>query len=488
MHNNISVQLLKRIEIHELDACKVYLEQKVSNDKQERLLFDYLISDYPLFNEQKLETERVLNDLFGKEDTPQQRKNLQNIGYKLSILIKDFLIEQELQNDEQLKEFLLAMAYIRLGYQDLLDKLINGYYEKILSKQPEKSIKFTPEKVPSNGFNIWHNWHLHRLHYLRYYSRSTVKTASSENSLEDSLQHLNLAHLAAKLRIAHEMETLKNINGREPVSIFSPEELHTIHQQLGQYNSYIKLYFYAYELAVNMDDKSYYALKQLFRETSTYLSKDDCGNLLNALINYTSFAIKKGKDVFYAEALDLLKEGLDTTLLLQDNQISPETLISVVNTACEAKQFEEAEQLIKKWQTHLPIMRKNEGLALANARLLLYVKKFDQIAEHLSPRLTFLDKHLELSAKTTQIQANYEQKNWLSFESNCESLKVMLRRAENRYSDPHKASYGNFIKMAKSLQLAQEKKRKEKLEERLKSYGQIVCKSWLFEKIMELKA
>ena len=488
MHNNISVQLLKRFEIHELDACKVYLEQKVSNDKQERLLFDYLISDYPLFNDQKLETERVLNDLFRKEDTPQQRKNLQNIGYKLSIIIKDFLIEQELQNDEQLKEFLLAMAYIRLGHQDLLDKLINGYYEKPLSEQPEKSTKSTREKVPANGFNIWHNWHLHRLHYLRYYSRSTVKTASGENSLEDSLQQLNLAHLAAKLRIAHEMETLKNINGREPVSIFSPEELHTIRQQLDQYNSYIKLYFYAYELAVNLDDESYYALKQLFRETSTHLSKDDRGNLLNTLINYTSFAIKKGKDTFYTEALDLLKEGLDTKLLLQDNQISPETLISVVNTACEAKQFAEAEQLINKWQSHLPIMRKKEGFALANARLLLYEKKFDQIAEHLSPMLTFLDKHLELSAKTTQIQANYEQKNWISFESNCESLKVMLRRAENRYSDQHKASYGNFIKMAKSLQLAQEKKRKEKLEERLKSYGLIVCKSWLLEKIMELKA
>jgi hypothetical protein len=41
--------------------------------------------------------------------------------------------------------------------------------------------------------------------------------------------------------------------------------------------------------------------------------------------------------------------------------------------------------------------------------------------------------------------------------------------------------------MAKSLQLAQEKKRKEKLEERLKSSAQIVCKSWLLEKIMELK-
>lgn len=468
MFHNVTIQLLRCLNYTELNSFRVYLSCKHPQSRQEIKLFEYLFALYPDFNDENLNMELLLNVVFEKENTAQQRKNLQNISYKLADFMKDFLVEQELERERSTRDVLLAMAYIRLGQQDLLDKLIRSYSAKA-----------------GTGLHIWSHLYLHQLHYLKYYAQGTIKTNPSEENLELSLKELNLASLAAKLRIAHEMESLKGINGRAPLSVFSVEEWQRLPEQIAQGNAYHQLYFAAYDLALNPEDARFFALKALYRDKAKLLSKDEQGNLLNALINYTAFAIKNQRDAFYTEALDLLKEGLTTELLLQDGQISPATLINVINTAGEAKVNEDASNLLETWKGKLPPLLEKETYALAKARLHLYEKQFEKIIEELNPTLVFTDKHLELSARVTLIQAYFELKNWRLFESQHEALRVLLRRDDDRYSPQHRTSYGNFIKMVKTLHLAQGKDRREKMTQRLQIYPLIVCKPWLMEKIAE---
>ncbi|MDX2071801.1 MAG: hypothetical protein SFV55_25435 [Haliscomenobacter sp.] len=208
----------------ELKALKTFISQRGAQKKQENSLFNYLYKCYPEFKEKDLDQAKIIS-LFKGNTWSNPAKRISSIVNNLVRIIEDFLVEQAIKKNWAEYEFLLAFEYSRLGLPELLDRKIENYKEapeKLTLKEDVEDEDLEINKLDSEkkkdfgrgSIDVWYHLNLYRMYHLRYYSRDTIKTASGESNLALSLEQLELANLAAKLRIALEMASLKMINGK----------------------------------------------------------------------------------------------------------------------------------------------------------------------------------------------------------------------------------------------------------------------------------
>jgi hypothetical protein len=502
MFSSNCVQILKNVDSSELNDIASFVKKKLSTTNKEYALFKYLKDCHPEYNEETLDFETIHKKIYGKQQVKNPDKNISNIGQKVNAVLEEYLLDSALKRNPQEKEFLLSLEYSRLGLRDQLDKTIDAYFpddQKESLKSKSKDEDDLQENAETNSkptkkeklLHIWHFWHLHRLLHLRYYSRGTVQNSASETSLVRSLEQLHLAYVAAKLRIVHEMEVMKRIHGKVPMSSFSDGEMELIRTNATPANPFLLLYHHAYELALFPTDIRYYELKRLLKEFGDKLIKDDRGNLTRSLINYASEAIRNGHHKFYDESFVLHKEGIDNASLLQDGKITPELFLNIINSACEQNQIDKAKQLLIKYEPLLPKNLRDETIIVLSGRIFFYNKEYVNGYGQFPKITTYTNRLMELTARCTLLQCYYEAGEDAALVNACHSFQKALDRSEKRFSDNYRKSFGNFSKMVVTLSnLKTDPDRtfdQEKMMEKMEAYGVLVCKKWLIEKIENFK-
>jgi hypothetical protein len=327
--------------------------------------------------------------------------------------------------------------------------------------------------------------------HLRYYSRETVQNSANETSLVRSLEQLNLANIAAKLRIVHEMEVMKKIHGRVSSVLFSDAEKELIKTNATPTNPFLLLYHHAYELALFPSDKRYYELKRLLKEFGDKLIKDDRGNLTRSLINYASEAIRNGHHEFYSESIELQKEGIDNESLLQDGKMPPELFLNIINIACEQKDIDEAKQLLIKYEPLLSKNLRDEAIIVLTGRIFFYNKEYANGYGQFAKITTYTNRLMELTARCTVVQCYYEAGEHVVLIPFCNNFKKALDRNENRFSEKYRESFRNFTNMVVTLSKIKTNPdrtfNQEKMKDKMNGYNVLVCKKWLIEKIENFK-
>lgn len=485
MLNNPCIQIFAKITSAEFKELCSFIKKRVSTHTHEYELFRYLRSCYPHFTEENTHPELLYLQLFKGHPKGNAASNLSTIANRLHKVLQEYLIEHALKNNPQEKDFLLAYAYSRLGLQDALDKKI----EQSLQADAWDNV---PPDSTSSHINLWHTWNLHRLFHLKYYSRDTIKSSPREMNLKHSLEHLDLAYLQIRLRIALEMASLQSINGKSSEIQFSAQELLQIKTQAEGKNPFLFLYAQAYDLAIAPEAEKYQQFKALLLQMGNTLSKDEHGNLLTVLINFTSQAIRKGDLSYYQEAFDVLHYGLNNGVLLQDGKITPELLLNLINLSYEAGQLALMASTCQKWYEFLPHSLKQEGVHALNGRLNFHLGHFQDAIKDISQIKRFHNQLLELSARATIIQSHYELRNFEAMESSCENFTKALLRSEDRFSSLHRKSCGNFIKITQAIHQAwlnpnkSWPEKKQKLMLKAEKMLPLVCKNWVFDKIQQL--
>lgn len=503
MFSSNCVQILKNVDSSELNDIASFVKKKLSTTNKEYALFKYLKNCHPDYNEETLDFETIHKKIYGKQQVKNPDKNISNIGLKVNAVLEEYLLESALKRNPQEKEFLLSLEYSRLGLRDQLDKTIDAYFpddQKESLKSKSKDEDDLQENAETNSkptkkeklLHIWHFWHLHRLLHLRYYSRGTIQNSASETSLVRSLEQLHLAYVAAKLRIVHEMEVMKRIHGKVPMSSFSDGEMELIRNNATPANPFLLLYHHAYELALFPSDERYFELKRLLKEFGDKLIKDDRGNLTRSLINYASEAIRNGHHKFYDESFELHNEGIDNESLLQDGKITPELFLNIINSACEQNQIDKAKQLLIKYEPLLPKNLRDEAINVLTGRIFFYNKEYANGYGQFPKITTYTNRLMELTARCTVVQCYYEADEHVALIPFCKNFTKALDRNENRFSDDYRESFRNFSNMVSTLSKIKTDPNRtfdqHKMEDKLNGYSVLVCKKWLIEKIENFKA
>lgn len=502
MFNNACVQILQKTDKPEFKALCAFIDQRLSDKNKEYLLFKYLSKCYPNFKSKDLAPEKLIALLFGTKEMANAAKSLSNIGNSLTKIMEEHIATRALKKSWDEYEFLLAFEYSRMGLMDLLDKKIESYLQapkKDAKQEAEQEDQDTNPAEPSKkqentkGLHVWYYWNLYRMYHLRFYARDNIKTAPGEPNLALSKTYQEQANLAARLRIALEMASQEKITGKMPSVTFSNDELEKLKASSPEKELYIFLYSHAYDLIVNPNDEKFYAFKTLLLTYGKQLSKDEHGNLLTPLINYASRAVRNRQNEFYAQSSFLHNYGLDTGVLLQDGKITPELLLSVVSLSCDAGDVDKAESLLNKWKDHLPKSLREEALVAAEGRIQFYKQDYEEAAGQFYKIKRYSNHLMELSARTTNIQSYYELGEYIFLENATANFGRALNRSEDRFSQQHRDSFGNFVKMVQAilnanhdLNTSLEEKRK-RLQQKMDNYTLLVCINWLEQKIEMLK-
>lgn len=500
MFSNASILILQNMEKAEFKAMCTFMDRRLSHKTKEYQLFKHLCDCYPKFKKKDLQSDLLIHKLTKGKAIANPNKYLSNIGNRLSKIMEEHLVERSLQLNWQDSEFLLVSEYSRCGMTDLMDKRIEQYLNVITkpqsSPEPDETTAFQDStsiqnSEASKGLNVWSHLTLYRMYHLRYYSRNTIKTAANEPSLAQCMEQLELAYLAAKLRIALEMAMVTRITGKQPITQLSEVELERI-KALADNDFYFYLYLLAHDLVIQPSEHKYQTLKRELFQNGRLLSKDEHGNLLTTLINYASAAILMGQLEYYAEAAALHHYGLNSEVLLQDDKIAPELLLNIVNLTCEAGQLDTAKALLDKWKVALPSELREEALVALDGRIYFYNRQFDEAAAQISKIKRYKNHLMELSARTTTLQSYYEAGAYQAIESFAGNFTKALNRYDDRFSENYQLGFGHFVKMVQSMVQVQldpnlkADKKKEKLKEKIRDYAMMACKNWVLDKIEKL--
>ncbi len=253
----------------------------------------------------------------------------------------------------------------------------------------------------------------------------------------------------------------------------------------------IAMNFYLYK--ANIDEKNegdYYTSHNLLIEISEYINKEYKISCFTNMINYCIKKLNKGNVKYRYELFDLYNEKLSQNLTddLRNKSYTFNHFRDYVFIAISVKKFDWLENFIEKYSGFLPPEIRNDEIKISYAKLYFEKKRFKKSLLNLngikvSHYLQYIDTSL------IKLCNYYELKEFEYAYLEIDKLKHYFRNKKNIPKTLFLNTM-NFIKIYRKLiiiQIDPEKIDTGYVEKEIKSMKLISRKSWLMEKIEELK-
>jgi len=191
MYKSKLIDRLRLLEKDELRDFGRFIESPYYNKDEKAIkLFKYLKKYHPVFETTRLDREYIAGKLFPEW----KEKKYNKISYlmtDLSQLVDDFITVRELENDDIEYRQLQLRAYKRRK-GDWFFHQAAGKLRKDLNKAPERGIDYYFQQ--------------YRLNHHVYTHATTNRSKTHIQSLENTLNNLDLFYFSVKLRYSSEVE------------------------------------------------------------------------------------------------------------------------------------------------------------------------------------------------------------------------------------------------------------------------------------------
>lgn len=471
MHKSKLIQQIQTFTNKDKKKFREFITASFHNSNQTVIrLFD-LITRFPLdIRPERLEKKVIAKRLFKGVDGNHNAK-LRDYTSKLSILVEDFIIWQELEIQKEERKFLLMQAYERRG----------------IAKQ------FFKVGQTLSGFLDSQNYRDNEYFFLKYRLNKmlTAHVHSAEfgkqvASFESMNLFLDLFIVGAKLQhflIDQSRAYMKD----EQVNNLLKNEISNI-ANAPQYAHYqiFKIYKNLFELEklpLEEKVKSYIDLRRLIVENLMIFRKNELDEIILLFMNKGFQLIQLGLDVINMEVFKLHQFIYEKKLLLFDGKMLSGVYLNTVRIGCNLGQLEWVSIFIKESPDSLEESEKKHLQLLATAYLKCSEKKYDATLELLR-EVEFLNLHYSLTAKFLIIRCYYEEQNDDVLFQFLSTFENFVRR-HKQMSKKRKEQLLNFIKFTRKLSdnYYDKKYDKRQLFQLLESYASIFYKSWLKEMI-----
>lgn len=466
MKNSQLVQLLQQLSAKEIADFSLYLKAQRPRSLLLRQTFDYLRKLYPDFSSSKhLDTEFAKTKLLPPEAP---RKRLLNLLAELHQLLKDFLVWQQLKQNEFAYDFALLEQY----KSRKMDKAFFQFADRLIQKYEEQQQR-----------SIWSYLQLMMLYRNKFFHPNSPKLNPEDPLPQKSLALLNQFYQGARIRLATELLNREKIlhspalpsTMDEPRTAFPPDE-----------SPLIQLYTQVYQLEKEQHEEVFFELKERFFTVvaKQELSIDDQYFIFLHLINYASAQIKLGKQNFLEEAFSIYHFGLQYPILEQGQYFTPTNFSNIVNLACRLKQFEWTRYFIQAYQQHLPVEVRESAAQISFAMIHFEEGNFEQTLEELQD-ITYADAFYDLRARSLRLRCFVElEESTALILHYCRSFEQFIRRNKKIKGNNAEAT-ANFIQLIREL--VRQRSTKSQLEEMLAAKQPLFFKSWLSKKIHSYK-
>ena len=431
--NSHLVAILRTFSKKEIREMRKWLHSPIHNLREDVVdLFDYLVSGNHLEEDKFLQKERIYRKVFPKE-VYNDAKLRQSIHFLLKC-IESYLITKELQEDTVQSK----MA------------LVSIYRKRKLSKAFKKTIN---EVQDLQNRAVYQNEQFFRNEYLiqqeQYLFLEGQKKRNIPMNLQEVSDALDTTFLADKLRQACLMLAHQKVYKTEyKIGLFE-EIMRYIEDNNFLTIPAISVYYYGYKSLTQPSNKIFFDhLKQNIFSDGHLFPVNEIKDIYLMAINYCIGKMNTGHAEFTREAFDLYKKGLETSILIENNNISPWTFINVAFNGLKLREFQWVESFIQDFSQYIP-SAKRESIVLFTMSKLYFEKKDYPNAMQLLNQGDFDDLLIYLNAKTMLLKMYYELDEHDALDYQLDSLGTYIKR--KKVMGYHKENFQNLIRYTRKL-------------------------------------
>jgi len=205
--------------------------------------------------------------------------------------------------------------------------------------------------------------------------------------------------------------------------------------------------------------------------------------------NYCVVMYNNGVPRYLAETVSLYKEHLEQGLLYYQKKLIPNTIFNIVQLGLELEDYDWIKQFLEDHRNRITGTEYPEEVYRFNmASYYFSTKDFDQALDLLNDQ--YEDTYYNLAARRLEIKIYYEINSPLLV-AKIDSFKVFIfRMSKKLLQEVHNTANNNFINILRQITNPKTKgndKRIDKLIEKVKEESTISEKSWLLEKLEEMR-
>ncbi len=465
MQKSKLVILLKALNAEEFRQFYRYLKSPFFTKSKEVIQFyDYIRRFYPDFTDSKLDRIAIFTALYPKEKFNGPR--IRNLVLKITKILEEYLIYLEYQQNDFQKKKLLTHIY---GKRNV----------NVIFKQKTEELLADLENQPFRDADyFYHKYTLERDYYLFFHNH------------KDEKDLFPIKQAIKELKNFQELEQLKlslYIRNRENIYAASSKEKSRISDQN---KSVAILYKEVLQLFEDNTNNNFVRVKHLFLAQKAKLRKADTQNILVILINQALKKVNVEADVYMNEVFSLYRLGIDEEILTENNTLHGFIYLNVVIYGAALGEYQWLDTFMPKYSPAISGSYTNDILVLSKAYYHFHKANFSQATNLISAH-KFLNKRMEILAKTLSIRAFYElyhqDETLHGFLQNALDAFYKFLKRDFVLNNEKILTYLNFIKLLKRLVKVKHKNstnaQKNNLISFLEANKPMIAVAWLRQKI-----
>ncbi|MCB0526886.1 MAG: hypothetical protein KDC61_06370 [Saprospiraceae bacterium] len=469
MQKSILVEIVSALSRKEMRDIQKWLQSPAHNQRQDVIrLFDYLVKntgrEEGLDNAEK---EEAWSAVF--PDQPYDDAYMRQVMYFLLKSIEEYLAFTEFTGDKVQYQLGLIRIYRKR-------KLEKAY------KQAHRLGSDSLEKQPlRNGYYLLNKFFLEQ----EEHEHRMAITQNAPANLQEAADAFEKWFLEERLRISKDMLAHHRIYQKISYNHGLLEEalLYANRNKMLEEPA-IAVYYYTYMALINPSEEEYFEkLEHYIHNHMECFDPSEVRTLYLAALNYCAAKVNQGHLDYCRKALKFYRQGLDTAILIENNQITRYLFSNAVAFAMKIGEFDWAESFIESYQQYLEEKHRNGTVNFSLSRLYFEKGDYDKAQRYLV-EFEYDDMLQNIVAKTMLLKIYYEQDELDAFESLLESLRIYLRRKEAL--DPaRKAAYKNLISLMKKLLHLNpySKAQTERLRQLVETTNPLMERDWLLRQL-----
>lgn len=268
--------------------------------------------------------------------------------------------------------------------------------------------------------------------------------------LQEQSDHLDIAYVVEKLRIACDMYSRNTIIQATYHCHFLPEIktlIQTDHRYLDQPT--LRTYWYCLLMLEKQQKEDYTTFIEQLQAQLDGFSSGELRTLYQYGLNFSIRKINSGDSSFYQEIFSLYQIMLKQDLLLVSNQLSQWSFKNIVTTSIRLQAFQWTKDFIEQFQHKLAPEEQFNALSYNLSALAYAQGDYRSALQHLQ-HVEFTDPSYHLGAKIIQLKSYYELEEEEAFLSLIAAFRKYIQRNQ-QISAYRKSANAHFIQLAKEL-------------------------------------
>lgn len=439
MHQSKLFGLLATLSPAEIKRFHTFVASPYFNQHARTLqLMDLIAAVFPDLSHASLHRERVFHALYPDQEFREQK--IYELGSYLQRLLRQFLVQQELEAREFDRHLLLLRQFRRRG--------LDSFFQRYM-RQSQNALH---ERAEQDEHYLLCRYLLSAEASLFFSSRDVERKRTRDTFLQDKTDFLEYHYLAGRFKSNCEMLNRESL-------IAAGYDLEGLSETVAYYEQHadrfaevpaVRHYYLILKTLLESDDESHFtALTALLEQDAQKFSHAEAQAMYAYAQNYCIKKINEGRTDYFQQLFRLYLQLLDSELLFTEGRLSQWDYKNIVTAGLRLEKYDWTRAFIDDYRDRLaPELRANAHAY--NRATWSYAVGRGGEALRLLQQVELNDASYQLGTRSLMTMIYYERDELQAFFSTIDAFKSYLHR-NKLISERQRKLHQKFLRLASRL-------------------------------------